>query len=244
MAIKRRGLSKIEPSISASWLLNGHFDFSAQDPRHTITQLIKAHLCASLSLPKDGLRIASYPVGAAWRHIFWWREGNVDYAEAQFFAEVSETHPVLSLGVAVEKGLEERPRRPEELMDRATWDWSRLVVHLPVVLSTDVVAAAAGLRGSINVRIRSKRRVEADTEATRETRAFSFVDGGWFERNVGRVEPDKISEYVRDLDGQRDLWVILHFARDLGPAEADGLAASGAAALLMAFDGIRRRLRP
>jgi hypothetical protein len=234
----------MDSSISASWLLKGHFDFSAQDPRHTTTQLIKADLCASLGLPKDGLRIASYPVGAAWRHIFWWREGNVDYAEAQFFAEVSETHPVLSLGVAVEKGLEDRARRPEQLMDRATWDWPRLVEHLPVVLSTDVVAAAAVLRGPINVRIRSKRRVEADSGATWETRAFSFVDGGWFDRHVGRVEPDKISEYVRDLDSQRDSWAIVHFARDLGPAEAEGLPSAGAAALLVGFDGIRRRLRP
>jgi hypothetical protein len=231
----------MDASISASWLLKGHFDFSARDSRHTITQLIRADLCAALSLPKDGLRIASFPVGPAWRHIFWWREGNTDYAEAQFFAEVSETHPVLSLGVAVEKGLEDRARRPEELMDRATWDWPRLVKHLPVVLSTDVVAAAAALRGPINVRIRSR---QADTEAAWETRAFSFVDGGWFERHVGRADPDKIAEYVRALDGQRDSWAIVHFAHDLGPAEADGLQASGAAALLIGFDGIRRRLRP
>lgn len=234
----------MDPSISASWLVKGHFDFSAQDPRHTITQLIKADLCTSLSLPKDGLRIASYPVGAAWRHTFWWREGNVDYAEAQFFAEVAEPYPVLSLGVAVEKGFEDSALRPEQLMDRVTWDWPRLVERLPVVLSTDVVAAGAALQGPINVRIRSKRRAEADTEAAWVTRAFSFIDGGWFERHVGRVEPDGISEYIRGLDSQPDLWAIVHFARDLGPAEADGLPSSGAAAILIGFDGIRRRFRP
>lgn len=234
----------MDPDISASWLLKGYFDFSAQDPHHTTTLGIKADLCASLSLPKDGLQTAQFPVGPSWKHIFWWREGKVDYAEAQFFAAVSATHPVLSLGVAVEKGLEGRARRPTQLMDRATWDWPRLVEHLPVVLSADVAATAAALRAPINVRIRSKGSVEDDTEAAWTTRAFSFVDGGWFERHVGRVEPDEISEYVRGLDGQRDLWAIVHFARDLAPAEADGLSPSGAAALLIAFDGIRRRLRP
>jgi len=230
-----------DASVSASWLLKGHFDFSAQDSHHTTTQQIKAELCAALSLPKRGLRIASFPVGVAKRHTFWWREGTVDYAEAQFFAEVSETHPILSLGVSVEKGPEDRARRVEELMDRANWDWPRLVKHLPVVISNDIPAAAGVLQGPINLRIRGR---QADTEAAWETRAYSFVDGGWFERHVGRGDPDKISEYIRDLDSQRDLWVIVHFACDLGPAEANGLQPSRAAALLLGFDGIRRRLRP
>jgi len=231
----------MDASISASWLLKGYFDFSAQDRNHRTTDLIRTDLCAALGLPNDGLRIAGFPVGASWRHIVWWREGNVDYAQAQFFAEVSETHPVLSLGVGVEKGLEDHARRPEELMDRSTWDWPRLIAHLHVILSTDVAAVAAALGGPIALRIRSR---QADTETAWETRAFSFVDGCWFERHVGRAEPDAISNYVRGLDSKRDAWTIVHFARDLGPTEADGLTPGGAAALLLGFDAIRRRLRP
>jgi hypothetical protein len=234
----------MDPSVSASWLLKGHFDFSEQDPRRTITQLIKADLCNSLGLPKDGLRIAQYPVGPNWKHIVWWREGDADYAEAQFFAEVSRTHPMLSLGIAIEKGTEGHARRPQELMDRASWDWPRLIEHLPIVLSTDVVAAASALQAPINIRISSKRRVAPDPEAGWKTRAFSFVDGSWFERHVGGVDADTIAEHVLYLDGQKDLWAIVHFAHDLGVSDVDGLSASDAAARLLVLGGIRRRLRP
>jgi hypothetical protein len=234
----------MDSSISASWLLKGHFDFSDQNPRRTTSLMIRAALCGSLGLPENGLRIAYYPVGKTKKHIFWWREGRLDYAEAQFFAEVSKTNAVLSLGVAVEKGLEGRAQRPEQLMNRAVLDWPRLVEHLPAVLSTDVVAAAKALQAPINVRIRSKPHVDANTEAAWETCVFSFVEGGWFERHVGRSKPARIWEYVRNLDSQRDAWAIVHFDLELGPAEADGLPASDAAALLIGFDRIRRRLRP
>jgi hypothetical protein len=135
-------------------------------------------------------------------------------------------------------------RRPEELMDRASWDWPRLIEHLPIVLSTDVVAAASALQAPINIRISSKRRVAPDPEAGWKTRAFSFVDGSWFERHVGGVDADTIAEHVLYLDRQKDLWTIVHFAHDLGPCDVDGLSASDAAARLLALGGVRRRLRP
>ena len=211
-------------------------------------QAIRDELCTRLALPARSLRIANYPVGPSFKHIYWWREGGTDYAEAQFFAEVSKSHPVLSLGVAVEKGREDLTspvplRRPEQLMDRRTWDWPRLVQYFPNILATEVVAAAASLRGSVNVRIRSKSFADPDTTAW-ETRTFSLVDGSWFERHRGHTEPAVISEHVRELNGQPDSWAIVHFACDLSPAETDGLTASGAADILMAFNSVRRRLRP
>ena len=76
----------MDTSISAAWLLKGHFDFAGQDQHNTTTLLIKANLCAALGLPKDGLRIAFYPAGPQYKHSYWWREGDTDYAEAQFVA--------------------------------------------------------------------------------------------------------------------------------------------------------------
>lgn len=236
----------MDTSIAASWLFKGHFDFSAQDPHHTTTQLIRDELCALLGLPKDYLRIAFYPTGMTKKHTFWWRETDLDYAEAQWFAEISKSYPVLSLGVSVEKGLEgagsHLAARPEQLMDRRTWDWPRLVEHISNVLSIDVVAAARTLQRPINVRIRSRRRSELEPTAW-ETRSFSFVAGGWFERHAGRADPETICEYVRQLDLQSEVWAIVHFACDLGPAEAGGLSTSKAAAILVGFDGVRRRFR-
>ena len=40
--------------------------------------------------------------------VYWWREGSVDYAEAQFTAAISKEQPILSLGVSVEEGREGR----------------------------------------------------------------------------------------------------------------------------------------
>ena len=89
-------------SISASWLLEGLFDLSTQDRTHRTAQEIRRHLCEALGLSE--MEMASYPVGAGWRHVFWWRETKADFAEAQFVAAISGEYPMLSLGISVEKG--------------------------------------------------------------------------------------------------------------------------------------------
>lgn len=231
--------------ISAAWLLKGHFDFAGQDQHNTTTLSIKAGLCEALGLPSDGLQIANYPVGPQFKHTFWWREGRTDYAEAQFVAAISKEHPVLSLGVSVEKGLEGSAiRRPEEVMDRRVWDWPRLVARLSDVLSTDVPKVATGLGSPIHLRVRRGARSDGERRWW-QTRAFSFVQDRWFERNAGRVrvEAEAVVEQVRELDDRKDLWAIVTITCDLGPAEADGMTPSQAAALLLQFAGIRRRFR-
>jgi hypothetical protein len=146
---------------------------------------LKANLCAALGLPKDGLRIAYYPVGPQFRHIYWWREGSDDYAEAQFVAAISKDHPVLSLGVSIEKASEDgEAKRAGDAMDRCTWDWPRLVKGLADILSSDVPAAAKALNSSVHMRVWSRPRPKGERVGW-HTRAFSFVDDQWFERHAG-----------------------------------------------------------
>jgi hypothetical protein len=167
-------------SISATWLQKGYFDFSGQDQHNTTSLLVKANLCTALGLPKNGLSVASYPVGPQFRHIYWWREGSADYAEAQFMAAISREHPVLSLGVSVEKGREDRAvGTGTDAMDRSTWDWPRLVKELADILSIDVPALEKTSQGPVHLRVWSRRHSEAD-QAGWHTRASSFVSEQWF----------------------------------------------------------------
>ena len=84
----------MDASISGTWLLQGYFDLSQQDSRHTTTQQIRNELCTALGLSKKSLSIPNFPARAKWKNTFWWREGNVDYAEAQFVAGISQTQPI------------------------------------------------------------------------------------------------------------------------------------------------------
>jgi hypothetical protein len=224
-------------AISASWLLAGHFNFSKQNPRNTTSQEIRNELSAALG--RD-FRPRSFPAGPTWKHTLWWREGDADYAEAQFYAAIAPTYPMLSLGVSIEKGRELRQTKKPP-MNRLTWDWQRLVQHAGEVFSIDVPEAAAALQAPINVRIRS-RPLDPDS-AQWEYRVYSFVNGSWYTRHVGQGRTNEMVEYIRKLDGQTDSWVYLEFARDLGPSEADGLSPAAVARVLLAFRRLRDRIR-
>ena len=127
-------------------------------------------------------------------------------------------------------------------MDRQVWDWPRFVGHVEQVLSSDVPAAAATLGEAVTIRISTKLVVDGERRGW-ETRAFSFLDGTWFERYVGGIQAAEIANHVHELDPQENLWAIVHFARDIGPAEAEGLSAQQLAKTLLAFDSIRKRLK-
>jgi hypothetical protein len=237
----------MDSSFSSDWLHKGYFDFSGQDSHHTTTLMIKADLSTGLGLPANGLRIASYPVGPQFRHIYWWREGGADYAEAQFMAAIAKEHPILSLGVAVEKGREDSlvgigPDR----MDRKTWDWPRLVALMTDILDDEVPAVASRSQCAVHLRVSSRGYLPSNDESAWRTHAFSFVEGQWYERHAGRVrvEPNEIHNYVKALDAKPEAWVIVHFARDLTPQEVQGIPPSRAAAMLLEFSPLRRRLRP
>lgn len=152
---------------------------------------------------------------------------------------------MLSLGVSIEKGLERgAPRRPEQVMDRAVWDWPRLIGALPEIMSVDVPALAAKLAAPISVRVRTGIDVEGEPKRWWHVRAFSFFQDHWCDRHAGRVRIDAgaIVDHVRELDQRHERWAIVHVVRDFSPKEVDGMQPAAAAAILLEFDGIRRRL--
>lgn len=87
--------------LQASWLLKGYFQVAGQ------TQQIRDSLAARLGRPASAVHIAFFPAKPKWKHTYWWREGETDHVEAQFFARIAEEYSVLSVGVSVEKGLED-----------------------------------------------------------------------------------------------------------------------------------------
>ena len=228
--------------VQSSWLRRGYFDFSSEDPHNTTSQQIRGELCAALDRPKDSFRIKGYPVGAAWRHTVWFREGDLDHAEAQFFLQVARHYPVLSLGVSVEKGLESasiRANDPERL-DRGTWDWQRFVSCCSTVFTDDIPALAANLEQPLTVRYRVARGHSALED---DSRAFSYVDRSWFDRHRGHIGVPDILAHVEVVDKYPDCWVSAYFSLDISDQVAGGMSPSAVADLLVRFDPLRRRLR-
>jgi hypothetical protein len=233
-------------SLQGSWLIRGYFDLSKEDARHSTTQMIRDELEVALGNAPGTLRIVNYPVGPAWRHMFWWREGTKDYAEAQFFARIAHHYPILSLGISIEKGREgpgaaAGPKGESGRMDRATWDWQRLALGRKKLLDVDVPATAAALGRPIYVWTRTR---PPGPPAKSGMKTFSYHAGEWFERRRGQTDTKTIAAYLQTLDGLTDRWVELYFAVDLDPTAADGLTPTDVAGLLMAFSPVRRRLRP
>lgn len=229
-------------SVQASWLLKGFFDLSDDDQHNTTTNQIKTELCSALGLPAGSLRTKSWPVGPAWRNTFWWREGETDYAEAQYYLNIPERYPVLSLGVTVEKGREESltGRPGEHMADRSQWDWQRLAESRSEIVSRDVPTVAKSLGMPLNLRFRVH---VDDREDVDNSRAFSYVGSQWFWRHKGTTPPQDIADHIDLLDQQRGSWVDTFLAVDLAPAEVDGMSAREVALLLVKFEPIRRRLR-
>jgi hypothetical protein len=227
-------------AIHGSWLVRGYFDLSQDNPRHSTTQEIRDILSTALG---HQLQIASYPVGPAWRHTFWWREGTADYAEAQFFVRIDEDCPVLSIGVSVEKGREGVAGDigpASERMDRATWDWQRLIEGRLVVLAL-VPEIAARVQRPVSLRLRV---YHAGQLCLGESLTFNFVDGQWFRRHRGNTDMASIASHLEAVDQQIDRWVDLYFAVDLGPSVVEGMSAADVASLLLRFQQIRQQLRP
>lgn len=226
--------------FNGTWVRRGYFDFSSDDHRRAPTQAIRKDLAMAIGLSADALKIRSFPVGPAWRHTFWWREGDSDYAEAQFFMQIAH-YPVLSLGVSVEKGREDAVAAGDKLMNRRSWDWQRFVDHCAIIFETDVPAAAANLPQPVNLRVQLlPRGVE---RAGLDDRSFSFVDGRWYERLRGSADVGAIRDYARAVDQLQDCWGLVYFAMDLSPEAVEGVSPSTVARYLSAFEPIRQRLR-
>lgn len=232
--------------LQGSWLFRGYFEVADPSGGPSITQQIRDSLAARLGRSPASFRIASYPVGPAWRHTFWWREGDSDYAEAQFFARIAEEYPVLSVGVSVEKGLEDPEAAPSAkratyLMDRKTWDWQRLKNRAKDLLVVDVPACASLVSRPLEVRFYAHQYLRGKS-TTHERRAFVFRDSGWFERHVGKAAASTILDHVRDLDKRQAWWVDTYFGCDLFPHEVDGMKPDTLAGILASFAAVRKRI--
>jgi hypothetical protein len=200
-------------------------------------------LATHLDLPT--LQIAYYAAGPTWKYTFWWREGNSEYAEAQFFARIAEEYSVLSVGVSIEKGLEDRDaaRSAKRLMDRKIWDWERLKNRAKDLLRLDVPACASTLSRPLELRFYTHRYLRGKA-GPRERRTFVFCEGAWFERHEGGAKPSTILDHVHDLDKRGDYWVNAQFGCDLFLSEVEGMTADAPREYPVEVRSHRERIRP
>ena len=233
------------PLMKGEWLRQGYFVLGNEGLMPAVSRALEQ----SLQLTKGHFSIHYYPTHMAWRHTYWWREGNDAFAEAQFFAQISKAYPVLSLGAAVEKGYTIAPSgmvvRPEQMMT-ATWDWHRVLPQLDAVLTEDV-PAIAGTLGDVTLRILYEHRWQRPHDG--ETGAGLELDGvhvcgrhvARAIRRRGQCRHDHGVCAVCRCEAR----CVSHPAPcvHLDPAAADGLTATQLAHKLAQFDGVRRRLR-
>jgi hypothetical protein len=231
--------------FEARWCWQGYFDLSSPGRRETTTQAIRDELTQRLGQGAQKLQIAQYPVGPQFKHTFWWREGDRDYAEAQFFARVSGDHPILSLGVSIEKGLEDlsgiaATRQGAYRMDRKSWDWPKLLKRAGQLLTEDVRTSAKKCDRPVCIRIVSHQ--PSLDEVRRHSRTFVLFQDRWFERHVGTSDTKKVTAYLGEVDKRRDSWVVVYIGCELSPTEVEGMEPAQVADALMCFANVRERL--
>jgi hypothetical protein len=223
--------------LKSQWVVRGYFDVA----EYPIMPAIKDRLAVALGRP---MHIAVYPPGPKFKRTYWWREGDDDYVEAQFCMRIDGDYPVLSIGVSVEKGLEQAAAAGKAfaLMDRKTWDWRRLLDGSAEIFAKDVPRLASVLTKPLSIRILARRWDNGKREEALN-RTFVCTEDRFFERHVGGVPADTIVSHLRELDQKQDFWVNVQFACDLLPADVEGLTEDVAAALLLKFNPLRKRMR-
>jgi hypothetical protein len=220
-------------TVSGDWLAKGYFVLRDDGLMREVRDILER----SLRIPKGSLHVRMYPEEQKWKHTVWWREGRAAYKEAQLFAQIARGYPVLSLGVAIEKGYKsiKAAKSPAKRMDRS-WDWHRFVTNAGSVLGPDMRSLARRLQRPVTVRVT----VLGDGS---RAQAYSFAGGNWYERYEGHGAKWRIIEHLNEVDRMDDQWAIVHLACDLSPAEAHGLTARDLASTLIRFNDIRRRVR-
>jgi hypothetical protein len=219
-------------TVDGDWLTKGYFVLHDDGLMRDVRDILER----SLRMPKGTLHVRMYPEEQKWKHTVWWREGRDAYKEAQFFAQIARGYPVLSLGVAIEKGYKsiKTAKSPAKRMDRS-WDWHRLVANAGSVLGPDIRSLGRRLQRPVTVRVN----VSGDASNA----AYTFAGGNWYERYEGHGAKWRVVEHLKDVDGMDDQWAIVHLACDLSPAEAHGLTGRDLASALIKFNEIRQRLR-
>ena len=224
-------------TVDASWLRRGYFVLRDDGLMRDVRDILEK----SLRLRKGSLSVRMFPEERnKWKHTCWWREQRAPYVEAQLFAQIARGYPVLSLGVAVEKGYRslKTAKTPAKRMN-STWDWHRLVAHAERIIGSDVKALGKRVKEPLTLRITSTPASGGGSKTT----AYSFVDGKWYERYEGHGTERKIVQHLKDVNGMHDHWAIVHLACDLSPEQVDRRTAAELAATLVKFNGVRRRLR-
>lgn len=220
--------------LQESWLVNGYFELASEKGR-SFTQEVRDQLGDALG---SRLRSKSYPTRGR-RFWLWWRELEEPYLEAQFFAGLALEHPILSLGVSVEKGFEEGKSAGEaEWMDRRTWDWPRLVDRRDILLE-EIRSIAERLRRPVFVKFH-KKDLEGRT-CERENRTFVH-HGSWHRRHQGSIDVKAISSHIENLDTLKSHWIEASFCCELSPGDARGMTTHELAGLLLAFAPLRAKI--
>jgi hypothetical protein len=227
--------------LDPAWLEMGFFKFDSARSRSTPTDEIRRFLARGLHLEPREIRRKGYPVGPAYRHTVWWREGKHDYAETQFFAQIEHAQPVMTLGLSVEKGYEPptTPERDSELMDRRTWDWPGLLRSGSEVLGKGVADVSGRLDRSVHVHLAGY----AMNPEDRERAYFSFVRGRWYRRHEGTAKTAKVLEKIASFDTRHDWWLDLYIGCAFSPAEVADMDTQAAAEVLLAFAPLRKMIR-
>ena len=241
--------------LQEAWLVRGYFKVKSESGE-SFTQKVRERLAPALGLDPKALHLASYPVGPAWRYWLWWRERDEDYVEAQFFAGLALEYPILSIGVSVEKGLERQsadesptdlqgiaphPKSEKGWMDRERWDWHRLVDRRRTIVLDEVPAVCERIQRPVLVKLHKKDLEDRTSENWNRT--FVHLQGSWFERHKGSIEPEEICSHIEGLDRQKDHWVDALFCCELGPRDVDGMTTDQFAEILVSFAPLRARIR-
>lgn len=206
----------------------------------TPTMSIRDHLCTRLGLQPKSLRIIPYPTGPSRKHTFWWREGAVDYAEAQYFLQIAGEYPMCAVGVSVEKGLEGPGFDAAHAMDRNLWHWPRLVAQAGEIFGNLLPDIQEESDRSITVRLRAKQHRNL---MKRLSHVLSLNSGAWTERHVGHRSLDEIVGIVKTLDQSQDYWVDSYFTFDLTAQELEFAGPDGVAEILLRFEPLWRAFR-
>ena len=159
----------------------------------------------------------------------------------QFFVRIDEDCPVLSIGVSVEKGREGVAGNigpASERMDRATWDWQRLIEGRLAVLAL-VPEIAARVQRPVSLRLRV---YHAGQLCLGESLTFTFVDGQWFRRHRGNTDMASIASHLEAVDQQiRPMGRSIFCGR---PWTFRGRGNERGGCRQLRFQQIRQQLRP
>lgn len=222
-------MSADAPKFDPAWIRRGNFVLGSVSHGHqdTFSIAVRKELTKTTSIKKH----AGYP-SRDLRHSIYWREGDVNYAEAQFFASISQHHAVLSIGVSVEKG--------DESVDHRTWDWPHVLKVVPRLVKDKLPALAEQLPRPLVIWLQPSLRAK---QIEQGSRTFMFEERQWFERHIGKVAVEKIVQAIADADKNTELWVNLHIGYELSEADASGLTPAEFAERLRAFDAMRLFLK-